>query len=491
MLLPALVALPVAVGPLLRGAWDPWAQALVCAAVSAGGALWLTVRVLVGYVPRPSVRGLWWTAALAALGGLAVRFGPLSGEMPLEWPVHLTALFILAAVAVMDKDERETVDQAVRAAAWVLMTLAFYQRLALADDRPESALVNANIWAGTILMLLPLAADRRDWLLAAGLLVSLWWTKSVGAWLALFSALLLTARWRGEFKAWAGLAGSLLCMVLVYNKFQSPEVLDRLAWWKGAAGMALERPWTGFGPGSFAAALPGFQSKGLGTVYAHQYPLQTAAEYGIPFALLWFGGLWRQLWKGRSYKRFGALAVLLQSLWDWPLSLPANLWLFCWLAGSSSPESGAGVGVRSRWKLPAAGACAAAGVFGVLAVGRIWDADRAKAKAVAALGERLPLESEALAAAALEARPRDSEAALVLAQARLMRAAAPDARGDELSGAAQAFEQSLAANPYRPRAWRELASVYERLGDAPKAQAAMARGARACPSLRASSEGGP
>ncbi|MBI5596121.1 MAG: O-antigen ligase family protein [Elusimicrobia bacterium] len=490
MLLPALVALPVAVGPLLRGAWDPWAQALVCSAVSAGGALWLALRVLVGYIPRPALRQLWWTAALAALGGLAAWTGPLAGEAPLDWPVHLVALFILAAVAVMDKDERETVDQAVRAVAWVLMALAFYQRIALADDRPESALVNANIWAGTILMLLPLAADRRDWLLAAGLLVSLWWTKSVGAWLALFAALLLTARWRGELKAWAGLAGSLLCLVFVYNKFQSPEVLDRLAWWEGAARMAWQRPWTGFGPGSFAAALPGFQSKGLGTVYAHQYPLQSAAEYGIPFALLWFGGLWRQLWKGRSYKRFGALAVLLQSLWDWPLSLPANLWLFCWLAGSASPESGAGVGVRSRWKIPVAGACAAAGLAGALAVAGIWEANRAKARAVAALGEGLPRESEALAQAALDARPRDSEAALVLAQALLTRASAPDARGDELAGAARAFERSLAANPYRPRAWRELASVYQRLGDAPKAQAAMARGALSCPSLRAPPGGG-
>lgn len=484
MLLPALVALPVVAGPLMRGSWDPWAQALVASLSAVGAGLWLTLRVSAGYVPLPSARALTWTAALAVLGSASALLGPLSGEMPLAWPVQLVGLWVLAAVAVMPKDQRETVDQAVRAAAWVLMTLAFYQRLSLSDDRPESALVNANVWAGTILMLLPLAADRRDWLLAGGLLVCLWWTKSVGAWLALCGALLLTTRWRGEFKAWAALAGTLACLVAVYNKFQSPDVLDRFSWWRSAAAMALERPLTGFGPGSFAAALPGFQTAGLGTVYAHQYPLEVAAEFGLVFAAVWFGGLWRQLLRARTYKRFGALAVLLHSLWDWPLSLAGNLWLFCWLAGSASPESGEGAGVRSRWKLPLSVAALSAAACAASAVGGLWAADRVKARAMAALGDGRLEEARELAAEALRRRPGDSEPPLILAHESLARAAAGEDPVQGLVRAAAAFEASLAANPYRPRAWRELAAVYKRLGDEPRSRAALARGARVCPSLR-------
>lgn len=485
MLLPALVALPVVAGPLLRGSWDPWAQALVASFTAAGAGFWLALRVWAGYVPLPSTRALLWTASLVVLGTASALFAPLSGEMPLAWPVHLVGLWILAAVAVMPKDERETVDQAIRAAAWVLMMLAFYQRLALSDDRPESALVNANVWAGTILMLLPLAADRRDWLLAAGLLVCLWWTKSVGAWLALSAAFLLTTRWRGELKAWVALAGTLACLVAVYNKFQSPDVLDRFSWWRSAAAMALERPFTGFGPGSFAAALPGFQTGGgLGTVYAHQYPLEAAAEYGIVFAAVWFGGLWRQLLRARTYKRFGALAVLLHSLWDWPLSLPGNLWLFCWLAGSASPESGEGTGVRSGWKLPLSAAALSAAAWAVFVVGGFWMADRSKAQAFAALGEGRLEQAREFAAEALRGRPGDSEAPLILAHASLALAASGEDPVQGLARAAAGFEASLAANPYRPRAWRELAAVYRRLGDEPRYRAARARGARACPSLR-------
>lgn len=334
-------------------------------------------------------------------------------------------------------------------------------------------------------MLIPVAADRRDWLLAAGLCLCLWWTRSVGAWLALFSALLLTARWRGEAKTWAALAGALVCLVAVYNKFQSPEVLDRLAWWRAAAAMVLERPGLGFGPGSFAAALPGFHGRGLASEYAHQWPLQTAAEYGVPFALLWFTGIWRLLFASRSYKRFGALAALLHSLWDWPLSLAGNLWLFCYLAACAVPESSDGVGVRGRWRLPAAAAVLALGAWAALSSVGLWAADRATAQSVFALGEGRAADAQALAVEAVERSPRDSEAPLVFAHAALVRAAAGEDPALHLTRAGEAFEASLKLNPYRPRAWRELAAVYARLGDEPRSRAALARGALACPVLRA------
>ncbi|TBR21488.1 hypothetical protein EPO15_10225 [bacterium] len=484
MLLTLLVAVPAALGPLLRGSWDPWAQTLVASVVAVGGSAWLALRVCLGYVPLPSARARAWLAGLAALAALSAWRGPLSGEAPFELPVLLVGLGVVAATAVLSKDERETVDQAVRAAAWVLMTLAVYQRWGLGAHRPESALLNANTWAGAVLMLIPVAADRRDWLLVAGLGLCLWWTKSVGAWMAFFAALLLTARWRGEAKTWAALAGALVCLVAVYNKFQSPEVLDRLAWWRAAAAMAADRPWLGAGPGAYAAALPGYHESGLTAVYAHQWPLQTAAEYGLPFALLWFAGLWRLLFSARSYKRFGALAALLHSLWDWPLSVPGNLWLFCYLAACSVPESGEGAGVRGRWRLPAAAAALWAGAWAASAVFALWAADRARAQAAFALGEGRLLEAQALAADAAARRPRDSESPLVYAHAALGRAAAGEDPALHLTRAAEAFEASLRLDPYRPRAWRELAAVYRRLGDEPRAVAALARGGQACPVLR-------
>ena len=44
MPLAALVALPAALGPLLRGSWDPWAQTLVASLTAVGAAVTAGVR---------------------------------------------------------------------------------------------------------------------------------------------------------------------------------------------------------------------------------------------------------------------------------------------------------------------------------------------------------------------------------------------------------------------------------------------------------------
>ena len=67
MILPALVALPAALGLLLRGSWDIWAQTLIHVAAAGGTTLWLLSRTAVGYVPLPSKRNLLWAAALILL----------------------------------------------------------------------------------------------------------------------------------------------------------------------------------------------------------------------------------------------------------------------------------------------------------------------------------------------------------------------------------------------------------------------------------------
>ena len=69
--------------------------------------------------------------------------------------------------------------------------------------------------------------------------------------------------------------------------------------------------------------------------------------------LIWTFGVLRCLKRGSPHKRFAALAVLVQSLWDYSLSIPGNLWLFSYCAASTVPESSRAVNVPSRWKLPA------------------------------------------------------------------------------------------------------------------------------------------
>ncbi|MBI4386835.1 MAG: O-antigen ligase family protein [Elusimicrobia bacterium] len=490
MILPVLMALLTAVGPLLRGAWDVWAQAILQLALVSGFSLWVLSRIVLGYVPLPSSRTLGWVAVLLALSGLSAWMSPLHG---LARPALFTAwasLWIFPAMAAITKDQRFWIDEAIRVCAWILMALAFYQRFSLGEERPPSALLNANVYAGTALMFLALAAEKKDWLLAWGLLWSLSWTRSVGAWLGLSLALMLTQRRSYRFGFWVGTVVAIACAVAVYGKLNSPEVVHRWWWWKAACAMAWDRPWTGYGPGAFAYMLPAYLSlpvSGLLSLYAHQYALETFSNLGLLFGIVWFAGLWHCLERNTSHKRFGVVAALFHSLWDYPLSMPANLWLFSYFAASSIPHSGEGMNIRGRYKFFLAAAVAGVGYCAGRQVWRYWDGHRMAARAVDAARQGRWEEARSWGERAHRRVADDPEAAYAAASVEMGRAMARPAESqDAWRSAARYLEAATRLNPYRASAWNELSFVYRKLGRADLADEASRRSRRffAFPKLR-------
>lgn len=480
-MLPALIALLAAVGPLLNGSWDLWAQSILLFVLIAGSAAWLCARTAVGYLPLPSTRTLLWAGGLAALSCLSAYASPLSAYAVPAWRALLPALWIFAAIAAVSKDERSHVDEAIRAAGWVLVLLAFYQKLHYGVDRPYASLLNQNVFAGMILMLLPLAVQKRDWVLAAGLLLCLWWSKSVGAWLGLAAALASTRK-SGQGGFWGGASIGFVCLVALYGKLQSPEVLDRVHWWQAALRMAMDRPLLGFGPGAYAYAQAAFEGPGrrLGSLFAHHHLLETASECGLPYAALWLFGVLHWIRRGGPHKRFGAVAVLVQSLWDYALSIPALLWLFSYFTASSIPESSRGVNIPMRWKLPLCVAILAAAGAGGYCVARQWQADRLRAQAESLLfegsigGVRSPhgavpaaLAEEALRllddSQTLAEHPQAARLAAEL-ELRLARGQADAAASGRVLAAAEHLERSARLDPYRVTTWLALEDLYARLG---------------------------
>ncbi len=483
-MLALFVGLLVATAPLLNGSWDLWAQSLLLLAVAAGSGVWLASRLAIGYVPVSSPRTLLWAAVLAALGGLSAHSSPLAAYAVPAWHVWLGCLWIFVAITDVSKDGRSAIDEALRVAGWVLVLLAFYQRFHLGLERPMASLLNQNAFAGTILMLLPLAVQKRDWVLSGCLLVCLWWAHSVGAWLGLAGALLLTRR-SGAAGSWFGATVGFACLVAIYGKLQSPDVLHRVEWWKAAARMAAERPWLGFGAGTFAFALPSVEEPGraLSTLFAHSHLLEVAAESGLPYAALWVAGIIHLLRRGGPHKRFGALAVLIHSLGDYALSIPANLWLFAYFTASSISESSRGFAVPRRWKLPACALTLAVTAAVCLSVARLWEADRLRASGLQAAGAgRSPEALELLERSARAAEhPQTSRAAAELE----LRLAQAEGRGTgRLLAAAAHLERAAALDPYRASTWTSLERLYRRLDRPELARAARERGAAFCPSLR-------
>lgn len=441
-MLAGLVGSVVASGLLLRGAWDLWAQSLVLLGLLAASSAWLCARLASGWLPRPEPRLLAWAAALAVLSALSARLSPVPAYSVPAWAAAAAGLALFPFVSVLDSEGRERVERFLRVAGWILVLLAFYQRVQ-GDSRPAATFLNQNAFAGAILLLLPVAARAEDWALAGGLLACLWWTRSVGAWLGLSVALILHRRAVGAVAFWLGSASGFVGLVAAYAKIQSPETLHRVEWWKAAWRMAAQAPWLGLGPGSFAYALPRHvpARPELSSLFAHQHFLETAAERGWPYALLWIAGLAVLLNPAPAGRRFGPVAALIHGLVDYALSVPGVFWLFCASTALAAPESGRSVNVPLRWRpvLCAAvlGAAAASGVF----VWRGWSADRLRARAVVAIREgRLDD-----AAGMLEA----SEALSPHPEAARFRAEIVIARGGRAEEAAAHLTRAIALDPYR------------------------------------------
>jgi len=97
-----------------------------------------------------------------------------------------------------------------------------------------------------------------------------------------------------------------------------------------------DRPWTGYGAGTFEAVYPSAARMDMGYIWSHAHndPLQFLMEWGIFGAVLVGWTMWlllrvrwpRQIWLGRIMP---LLAVLVHSWFDFPLQIPAIMaaWL--------------------------------------------------------------------------------------------------------------------------------------------------------------------
>ena len=178
---------------------------------------------------------------------------------------------------------------------------------------------------------------------------------------ALFACTWLAARHRrGTVLRWAALQGMLLvAVVLSFANFDSllarmDETLGdrgagygRLAVWADAAALTRVFLVTGTGAGTFGTSIAAYQTAapGFSIGHAHNHYLQLAAEGGLllifPVALLAAAFVWAFAarisvrdpdYLIRGGAAIGIAAVLLQSVWETGLRMPANAMLFAMLA---------------------------------------------------------------------------------------------------------------------------------------------------------------
>ena len=143
----------------------------------------------------------------------------------------------------------------------------------------------------------------------------------------------------------------LAVYALLLFKLADTEVINRVFWWKAAAGMMADKPLFGVGPGNFGQALANYKAGTLNSLYAHNLFLQLGAESGIMALVLFLWFLSRVILRKANLNKpvfYGITAVLVQNMADYNLCIPANSILFWAMLGILCGENPGGVfaGIR-------------------------------------------------------------------------------------------------------------------------------------------------
>ena len=461
----------LAVYPLMRGGWDLWSQlALQLTLLSCAGA-WVLSNIARGRLPLPPQASLL-PACVLLLGFVSLQASPARSLARPEyqwWAAAVSLAFLAPFTQLRWRDNAVTALLSVGVAT---VPLAFYQRFLLDAPGAQEAtgpFFNANMYAGYLLLLLPLALAGRKWVSAGFLLCGLVLAGSRGAWLvlALTAGLWGVCGTRRKL-VWGLLLGlCALAGILAFWHWGGVAPHERLAWWCSALQMIAESPLLGFGPGTFEYVFPAFHeqaSGGLSSIYAHNWPLQFAAEYGLPCALVWLFWAVSRLRRLEAGYRWAVIAVFLHSLGDFTLNGPALFFIFCWLLSCADSE-GAYAALPGDKPVIAGATALAVAAFIQLAfiIPRPWLAQRGLIAARNAYHSEYPAHGLSGMQRLLIAYPDDSNAALLLASAM---ADSAYSSGDRalLAQSAVAYERAVRLNPFRPATYTEMAALCQALG---------------------------
>lgn len=143
-----------------------------------------------------------------------------------------------------------------------------------------------------------------------------------------------------------GVATSLL-LPFTFERFKDRAMVGdsiRVSLWKSSLEMISAKPIMGFGPATFGKVYPAYREKSLppeveNFSHPHDTFLKVATEWGVPFAILFFGGIIflsiRALWKSLdtiNATLFSCVAAyLIFGLFDEPLFVGGQLYPGFWL----------------------------------------------------------------------------------------------------------------------------------------------------------------
>jgi O-antigen ligase len=307
----------------------------------------------------PLSAALLWGLAQLALGQTVYRWE--TWDSVLTWATNLT-LFLLALQIFSEPDLRERFLRAILYFAGVLSVLGSIQMFTsegrffwLFPTGYKEFVIGPFVYhtqyAGFIELVLPLAVvgaldDRRRLLPYAAIAATLYASVIASAsragtllvTLEILAVVLLAPRRNrlslrnraltlGLITGFALLFTAVVGWDTLWRRFFQPDPYAvRREFLQSSLAMIRDRPWMGFGLGTWSVAYPGYAlfDNGLFANRAHNDWAQWTVEGGVPFLLfmLWIAA--RSVTSAaRSLWGIGVVAVLAHSVIDYPLGRPA------------------------------------------------------------------------------------------------------------------------------------------------------------------------
>lgn len=352
--------------PLLEASWDVWSKTIVHLITLLALALVLLSRDNRLDFPGISGKQIYLPAALLSwlfIGYLSARIKFNAGLELHNWLNYILFFLIIGSFIRGGIVSGKVFNYSIAAA--LVMSIAGICQFAILRQSASATMVNPNIFAGYLIMAVPLAfylmkcneglrAGRAGlfpemiyYAVIALCLFCLLLTKSAGALFSLASALLIM-----RYRARGAVLILFSALVFLFFKSGNPELVNRYFWWKSCLDMAWDFPLTGAGLGGFELIYPRYRIAGLSSVFAHNFYLQLLAETGfiglglfVAVAVSFFARV------KNPYIKTGLLACLIHNLFDYSLCIPANGILFWALlsAGAVPGEKEQGAGAAKAW----------------------------------------------------------------------------------------------------------------------------------------------
>lgn len=167
--------------------------------------------------------------------------------------------------------------------------------------------------------------------------LSFLYARSFGCWVAASAGLIYLYR-TNKARVLIAAGGGIL-LLLFYGIFHSNWLAHRLSWWAAGFQILARSPFFGSGPGTFAKLSNSFMKPGMKSSYAHSFYLQTASEWGVPAALIFFLYLLLKIKTvPKNFVSAGLVALLFQNLYDYSMNLPGFFICFWILLGIGSEK---------------------------------------------------------------------------------------------------------------------------------------------------------